>query len=95
MRLVIAVLTMVGALWITAGPARAAPVPLTGIAADPLSENAAAMVVTVSKRTRTRKTVRRGQRKCGWQCKRYYTPYQYRYWKFYYPHGGPLFSAQR
>ncbi len=30
-------------------------------------------------------------RRCGWQCLPYWRPYQYRYWQFYYPYGGPLF----
>lgn len=30
-------------------------------------------------------------RRCNWQCYPYWRPYQYRYWQFYYPYGGPLF----
>jgi len=30
-------------------------------------------------------------RGCNWQCTPYWRPYQYRYWQFYYPYGGPLF----
>ena len=30
-------------------------------------------------------------RGCNWQCYPYWRPYQYRYWQFYYPYGGPLF----
>ena len=26
-----------------------------------------------------------------WTYLPYWRPYQYRYWKFYYPYGGPLF----
>lgn len=28
---------------------------------------------------------------CTWTCYPYYRPYQYNYWQFYYPYGGPLF----
>jgi len=28
---------------------------------------------------------------CTWTCYPYYRPYQYYYWQFYYPYGGPLF----
>ena len=93
MRIAIAALVMVGAAWLAATPARAAPVPLTGTAAHTIAEDAGSMVMTVAKRKR--KTVRRSTRNCGWQCKRYWRPYQYRYWKFYYPYGGPLFSSGR
>ena len=30
-------------------------------------------------------------RGCNWQCTPYWRPYQYHYWQFYYPYGGPLF----
>jgi len=30
-------------------------------------------------------------RGCNWQCYPYWRPYQYHYWQFYYPYGGPLF----
>jgi len=31
------------------------------------------------------------QRPHSWTNYPYWRPYQYRYWKFYYPYGGPLF----
>jgi hypothetical protein len=30
-------------------------------------------------------------RRYDWTDYPYWRPYQYRYWQFYYPHGGPLF----
>ncbi len=30
-------------------------------------------------------------RRYDWTYYPYWRPYQYRYWKFYYPYGGPLF----
>lgn len=90
MRIAIVVLLLGGA-WLVAAPASAAPVPLSGEAARTVSESAGSMVETAAKRARTRKVVRRSTRDCGWQCRRYWRPFQYRYWKYYYPYGGPLF----
>jgi hypothetical protein len=28
---------------------------------------------------------------CNWTCYPYWRPYQYYYWQFYYPYGGPHF----
>ncbi|ODS01111.1 hypothetical protein AUC68_12085 [Methyloceanibacter methanicus] len=93
MRIAIAIIVCLGVSWAAASRASAAPVPLTGNAAHSIAEHSGSMVATAAKRSRN--TVRRSTRKCGWQCKRYWRPYQYRYWKFYYPYGGPLFSAGR
>jgi hypothetical protein len=93
MRIAIAILVSFGAFWAATSPAGAAPVPLAGAAARAISENTGSLVETAAKRTR--KAATRSARKCGWRCKRYWRPYQYRYWKFYYPHGGPLFSSRR
>ena len=93
MRIAIAALLAVGAFWLAPTSANAAPVPLTGTAAHEIAADAGSMAMTVAKRKK--RTVSRSTRKCGWQCKRYYRPYQYRYWKFYYPFGGPLFYSGR
>jgi len=93
MRIAIAALTVLGLAWFGAAPVHAAPVPLTGTASHTLAGAAEPEAIPVAKRSR--KTVRRSARKCGWQCKRYYRPFQYRYWKFYYPFGGPLFYGRR
>lgn len=89
----IAVLVLSCAGWLIAAPASAAPVPLSGHAAEALAEQPGPVAVTAAKRTR--KTVKRTTRKCGWQCKSHWYAYQYRYWKFYAPSGGPLFSSRR
>lgn len=91
MRIAFVVLALLGAVWIAAAPASAAPVPLSGTAVHAVSDSASSVVETAAKPTRTKKTVRRGTRNCGWQCRRYWRPFQYRYWKYYYPYGGPLF----
>jgi hypothetical protein len=38
-----------------------------------------------------KRKVRRYDRRYSWTKRPYWRPYQYRYWKFYYPYGGPLF----
>jgi len=91
MRIAFIVLALLGAVWIAAAPAGAAPVPLSGPAAHTVSESVGSVVETAAKRTRTKKTVQRSAKDCGWKCRRYWRPFQYRYWKYYYPYGGPLF----
>jgi len=93
MRIAIAAFVSFGVVWFMAEPAMAAPSPLAAPPAHVVSKNVDSMVMPAAKRTR--KTVRRSTRKCGWQCKSYYRPFQYRYWKFYYPFGGPLFTSRR
>lgn len=39
----------------------------------------------------TKRQVRRYDRRYSWTRRPYWRPYQYRYWKYYYPYGGPLF----
>lgn len=91
MRIALVFLVLLGGVWLSGAPAAAAPVPLSGAAARAASDSAGTMVTTAGKRARTQKAVRRGTRDCGWQCRRYWRPFQYRYWKYYYPYGGPLF----
>ncbi|MDJ0511849.1 MAG: hypothetical protein QNJ62_00235 [Methyloceanibacter sp.] len=92
MRIAIAALVVLGVAWFGVAPVHA--VPLTGTASHTLVEATGLQAIDVAKRSR--KKVRRSTtRKCGWQCKRYYRPFQYRYWKFYYPYGGPLFYGRR
>jgi hypothetical protein len=33
----------------------------------------------------------KGRHRYDWSYYPYWRPYQYRYWQFYYPYGGPLF----
>ena len=93
MRISIA-LSLVAGLAISA-PAVASAAPLA------LSDHAATMksgrttnadVEQVRQRYRARRCSRYGRRACSsWTRRPYWRPYQYRYWKFYYPYGGPLF----
>jgi hypothetical protein len=39
----------------------------------------------------TKRAVRRYDRRYSWTRRPYWRPYQYRYWQYYYPYGGPLF----
>lgn len=94
MRIAIPVLVLVGVAWLAAAPADAAPVPLSGTAAHTIAKSSGSAAITVAKRTQKR-VVRCSPRSRNWQCKRYWRPYQYRYWKFYYPYGGPLFTSRR
>ncbi len=94
MRIAIAALFVLGTAWFGVAPVHAAPVPLTGTASYTLAEAAGPETTLVAKRSR-KKVRRTTTRKCGWQCKPYYRPFQYRYWKFYYPFGGPLFYGRR
>lgn len=96
MRLAFAFSTLAVMALLMAAPASAAPVALAGHGAleEALlhqSANEGSLVEPVAKRRRVRKTRRTRAKRCGWQCKPYWRPYQYRYWQFYYPHGGPLF----
>lgn len=85
MRIAIGFAVLAGAL-ILADGARAAPPALADHAA--LSRDlSAAAVEEVGRRARAKRYARR----YDWTARPYWRPYQYRYWQFYYPHGGPLF----
>ena len=43
------------------------------------------------KSARVKRKTRRYGRRYDWTARPYWRPYQYRYWKYYYPYGGPLF----
>ncbi len=90
MRLAIALAVL--AFVATPLPASAAPL-LVGDHATLTKEANGGLLETVhykykSKNRRYAVAVPRG---CNWQCYPYWRPYQYRYWQFYYPYGGPLF----
>jgi hypothetical protein len=53
-------------------------------------EHSGAVVVEVARRARY-KHYAYSKRRYNWTYYPYWRPYQYRYWKFYYPYGGPLF----
>jgi hypothetical protein len=92
-RLAIAFALAAGALLLTPKPASALPLALGDHAA--LSQALGGAVV--EKAARRSVNVRRngryaaGPRRYHWTYYPYWRPYQYRYWQFYYPYGGPLF----
>jgi hypothetical protein len=71
-------------------PASAAPLPL-GDHAVLTKEAGNAPVQTVHYKAKYKRYAVAVPRRCNWQCYPYWRPYQYRYWQFYYPYGGPLF----
>lgn len=86
----IALSVFCGLIFFGSQPLSAAPLALSDHAAV-TKEIGGAEIHTVGKRSKVRRNGRRYKRSCGWQCRPYWRPYQYRYWKFYYPFGGPLF----
>lgn len=86
MRNAIGLAILAGAFSFTGG-AEAAPLSLGDHAA--LSRDASASLVEQAGRKARAK--RYGKRRYDWTYYPYWRPYQYRYWKFYYPYGGPLF----
>jgi hypothetical protein len=88
MRIAIAFSLIYGAIFLAAATATAAPLALSDHAAvtQKLSNSG---VETVGRRSKIRQYSRK--RGCNWQCTPYWRPYQYQYWQYYYPYGGPLF----
>ncbi len=73
-----------------AAPASAAPLFLADQAM--LTKEASnAPVQSVHYKYKYKRYAAAAPRRCNWQCYPYWRPYQYRYWQFYYPYGGPLF----
>jgi uncharacterized protein (UPF0333 family) len=90
MRIALAFSLLFGAIFVASAAVSAAPLALSDHAAvSKTVGDAGAAVEQVGRRAKVRRYVRRGG--CGWQCTPYWRPYQYRYWQFYYPYGGPLF----
>lgn len=80
----IAIMTLIaGGLLLSPKPAVA--LPLIDAASPGMVEPAA------SKKVYKQRKARRYARRDDWTQRRYWRPYQYRYWKYYYPYGGPLF----
>jgi len=75
-----------------AGPAQAAPLAL-GDHAGLSREIAGEATEIAAKRAQIRRAKRYAyaKRRYDWTYLPYWRPYQYRYWQFYYPYGGPLF----
>jgi hypothetical protein len=56
-----------------------------------LSREASGALVEQASRRAAYKRRGYAKRRYDWTYLPYWRPYQYRYWQFYYPHGGPLF----
>jgi len=89
MRIAVAVALFAGAFFLAPGPAHAVPLVL-GDHAAMSQELSGAVVVEVARRARYKRYAY-SKRRYNWTYYPYWRPYQYRYWKFYYPYGGPLF----
>ncbi|MFO7478787.1 MAG: hypothetical protein R6X03_10675 [Methyloceanibacter sp.] len=85
MRIAIGLAVLAGAFFCVEG-ARAAP-PALGDHAALSRDLSVTAVEEVGRRARAKRYTRRND----WTYRPYWRPYQYRYWKFYYPYGGPLF----
>src|SRR5690242_5496162 len=88
MRIAIALVGL--AFLVTAQPASAAPL-LLGDHAGLTHGSSDGLVQPVHYKYKYRRYAAAVPRGCNWQCYPYLRPYQYRYWQFYYPYGGPLF----
>jgi hypothetical protein len=58
---------------------------------DAVASDLGAGFEPVAYRAKARKHAAKKSRRYDWSYYPYWRPYQYRYWEFYYPHGGPLF----
>ncbi|MCJ7528346.1 MAG: hypothetical protein MUO37_09630 [Methyloceanibacter sp.] len=93
LRIAVALALIAGALVLTPKPASALPLALGDHAAIS-QEISGAVVEQVGRRSVNARRTNRyatGPRRYDWTYYPYWRPYQYRYWQFYYPHGGPLF----
>jgi hypothetical protein len=92
MRIAVVIASLAGAVFLAPGPVHAAQFAL----ADQADLSRTAAETTLEKATR-RSELRRAKRygyakrRYDWTYYPYWRPYQYRYWQFYYPYGGPLF----
>jgi hypothetical protein len=93
MRNSIALSVVLGLVILTPAVASAASLALSEHAAMMKSARAtSAGIEQVRQRYRVRRCGRYARRTCSsWTRMPYWRPYHYRYWKFYYPYGGPLF----
>ena len=89
MRSAIAFAVLAGALLLASSRAQAVPLAL-GDQAELSREASGALIEQAARRGYYK---RRGyaKRRYDWTYLPYWRPYQYRYWQFYYPYGGPLF----
>ena len=90
LRIAVALASLAGALVLTPRPASALPLALGDHAAMSW-EFSGAVVEQAARRAQARHAKRYSPRRYNWTYYPYWRPYQYRYWQFYYPYGGPLF----
>ena len=91
MRTAIVLAFFAAASFLVPGSASAAPLAL-GDQATLSRDASAAPIEPVARRyTRAKRSVGKSPRRYNWSYYPYWRPYQYRYWQFYYPYGGPLF----
>lgn len=83
MRIAIAFSLAAGLLLLAPGAATAAPLVLSDHAAVTKTVAGEAAEPVAHRYVR--------KRRANWTSLPYWRPYQYRYWQFYYPYGGPLF----
>ena len=92
MRIAVSLALFAGAFLLAPGSAHAVPLALGDHAATS-QDLSGAVVETVAHRAQPRRNKRSAYaaRRYNWTYYPYWRPYQYRYWQFYYPYGGPLF----
>ena len=94
MRIAIALAVLAGVFLIAPKPASSAPLAL-GDQARLSQQLSGALVETARYKTAHVRTYKRyasnTPRRYNWSYYPYWRPYQYHYWQFYYPYGGPLF----
>ena len=90
LRMAVALALLAGAFVLTPRPASALPLALGDHAAIS-QELSGSVVEQVARRAQARHAKRYSPRRYNWTYYPYWRPYQYRYWQFYYPYGGPLF----
>ena len=93
LRIAAALALVAGAFLLAPSPASALPLVL-GDHAAVSQDLGSALVEKASRRSVNARRHGRyayGPRRYNWTYYPYWRPYQYRYWQFYYPYGGPLF----
>jgi hypothetical protein len=73
------------------GKASAAQPPLADHAASSKAHAASLMEEVRGRQTYARRKTVKLKRRYDWTYYPYWRPYQYRYWQYIYPYGGPLF----
>jgi hypothetical protein len=91
MRMAIAGAIFAAAGLLAVGPASAVPLALGDHASVSRDLNVAAVEPVARRYARSKRYAGKYSRRYNWSYYPYWRPYQYRYWQFTYPYGGPLF----